>query len=297
MPWIEKCLQSVPEAYPVIVLDNASTDGTVAFVKEQFPEVTVLPQTENLGFGKANNVGIRYALSQNCEAVFLLNQDAYLFPDTLSILETFAAANPEYGILSPLHYAGDGYHLDKNFTAHLLQSSSGDFTSDALQNKVRDVYNVPFVNAAGWYIPKNTLERIGGFDPIFYHYGEDDNYCQRVRYHNLNIGVCARAKMIHDRLQTPKEIPSDYSPAHYSYMERVYKVRLADLNNDLTAAKLDGLFKRKRKDLWKAYLRLNTVWIERRQKELRMLHRILPEIQASRKKNSAVGAHYIQDNS
>ena len=63
---------------------------------------------------------------------------------------------------------------------------------------VDDIYETNFVNAAAWLLPRKTLERVGGFDPIFKHYEEDDNYSNRVRYHGLKIGVCPSAKIIHD---------------------------------------------------------------------------------------------------
>lgn len=77
MQWLQKCLDSC-KGYQVIIVDNNSTDGTVSFIKENFPNIHLIPQTENLGFGQANNIGIKYALEQRAEYVFLLNQDAYL---------------------------------------------------------------------------------------------------------------------------------------------------------------------------------------------------------------------------
>tara|TARA_R110002012_G_scaffold78937_1_gene201061 strand:+ start:49780 stop:50682 length:903 start_codon:yes stop_codon:yes gene_type:complete len=293
MPWIEKCLSSVPEGYPVIVIDNASTDETISYIESSFGEVTLLPQKENLGFGKANNIGLAYALEERCSGVFLLNQDAYLFPDTIATLEKISQEHQDYGILSPLHFAGDNYHLDRNFKDHLLQSNSGDFLSDSYQQEIKEIYDARFVNAAAWFLPRKTVESIGGFDPIFAHYGEDDNYCQRVRYHNLKIGVCSKATIIHDRNQELRQIAQDYSDTHYAYMERLYKIRLADINNELTNNKLNGLYNRKKKDLLKARLRFNFLWISRRKKELALIKRIMPMIHASRGQNSVIGAHYI----
>lgn len=293
MTWLERCLQSIPSQYSIIIVDNGSTDSTVDYVRSNHSRVLLLEQLDNLGFGKANNIGMAYAYEKGCSAVFLLNQDAYLSFDTISVLESFHQAHSEYGILSPLHFAGDHYHLDRNFKKHLLQSSNSDFLSDAYHNDLNEVYDVLFVNAAAWYVPRETLEKIGGFDPIFKHYGEDDNYCQRVCYHKLSIGICSQARVIHDRNQDHKPVPNDYSPQHYEYIERVLKVRLADLNNDLTKPKLDGLFKQKKKELLKARLRLNTKWISRRKKELKLLKKVMPAIKLSRAINSAIGPHYI----
>src|SRR5690606_23565222 len=100
MPWIQKCLASCKD-HQIVVVDNNSTDGTVAFINENFAKVQLMPQKENLGFGQANNIGIAYALEQGAVYVFLLNQDAYLQADCIEKLIQVHSHNKYYGILSP----------------------------------------------------------------------------------------------------------------------------------------------------------------------------------------------------
>ena len=79
--WYERCFASLCNSeYPVqtIVIDNASNDGTVEYIRKYFPEIHLIESKENLGFGRANNIGMRYALDHGCDYVFLLNQDAAL---------------------------------------------------------------------------------------------------------------------------------------------------------------------------------------------------------------------------
>ncbi len=59
--------------------------------------------------------------------------------------------------------------------------------------------NTEFVNAAIWLLSKNCIETVGGFNPCYFHYGEDDNYLERVKYHNLKIGILTTAFAVHDR--------------------------------------------------------------------------------------------------
>jgi len=66
------------------------------------------------------------------------------------------------------------------------------------KRELKDIYTVDFVNAAAWLLPCTILKIVGGFDPIFFHYGEDDNYMQRVIYHGFKIGVCAKVTVCHD---------------------------------------------------------------------------------------------------
>ena len=105
MNWLSKCLNSCKD-YPVVVIDNASTDETVTYIKKQFPKVHLIPQSKNLGFGQANNLGIRYALNNGADYVFLLNQDAYLQGECINQLIKIHQNNPEFGILSPIHLNG-----------------------------------------------------------------------------------------------------------------------------------------------------------------------------------------------
>ena len=77
--WYDRCFTSLREStLPVqtIVVDNASNDGSVEYIKEHYPEIHLIESEENLGFGKGNNLAIRYAYEHGCDYVFLLNQDA-----------------------------------------------------------------------------------------------------------------------------------------------------------------------------------------------------------------------------
>src|SRR5690606_30807048 len=114
MQWIQKSLNSC-KGYQIVIIDNNSTDGTVAFIKENFPAVYLMPQKENHGFGQANNIGVKYALEQGAEYVFLLNQDAYLHEGCLDKLIGVQKENLEYGIISPIHFNGKGSSLDEKF--------------------------------------------------------------------------------------------------------------------------------------------------------------------------------------
>lgn len=204
MKWIAECLDSLRQStveVKTIVIDNGSKDSTPAFIRENYPEVLLLETGRNLGFGKANNVGIRYALDKGADYVYLLNQDAYVYPDMFEQLlkasET-ATESDNIGIYSPLHVYGNRKALDKQFKGY-LKAVTGDMIEDVIFNSIHSVYNVDCVPAAGWLLPRRTLLKIGGFDPIFFHYGEDHNYAHRVKYHGMTTAVVPQAKMVHDR--------------------------------------------------------------------------------------------------
>lgn len=106
MKWIEKCLNSIRHStYPVTVyvVDNKSTDKTPDFIERTFPEVKLTRSDKNLGFGKANNLAILQAYNEGNEYFFLLNQDAYIQPNTVAELLKVTSSNNDYYIVSPTH--------------------------------------------------------------------------------------------------------------------------------------------------------------------------------------------------
>ena len=103
LPWIEQCLDSV-RGHETIVVDNGSTDGTVALVRERYPDVRVIEQ-ENKGMGGGNNAGMRVAGGRY---FFLLNSDAWVLGDGLDRLVEFADAHPEAAVVGPRLLNTDG---------------------------------------------------------------------------------------------------------------------------------------------------------------------------------------------
>lgn len=195
MRWIARCLDSVTESdkqADIFVVDNGSTDGTLELLRAR-KDIILRESRENLGFGAANNIGMRYALDHGYDCVFLLNQDAYLLHDTLGLL--YEALCQDTGIISPIQMNGNLQDLDRNFANKCLPAlnAAGD----------RDLVEVPLVMAALWMIPRTCLEKVGLFSPAFHHYGEDDNYVDRVHYHGLSCAVLRTARAIHDRPNRP----------------------------------------------------------------------------------------------
>jgi GT2 family glycosyltransferase len=196
--WLNRCLDSLRRSEcptDVMVVDNASQDETCALIRRDYPEVMLRAQTDNLGFGRANNLGMTYALQQGYDYVFLLNQDAWIDPNTLSTLVAGAERSPEYGILSPIHLTGRGDRMDRGFADYV-----GTDRLEALPQE--EVTECGFINAAFWLIPCGVLRTVGGFSPLFYHYGEDVDYLNRLHHHGYRLGY-VRAFGYHDREYRP----------------------------------------------------------------------------------------------
>ena len=98
MPWVNRCLTSLRQSVvpcDVTIIDNGSTDGTQDYIHKNFPEVDLIKNKENLGFGRANNIGLQKALDNNYEFVYLLNQDAWIQEDTFEHLINVSESYPE----------------------------------------------------------------------------------------------------------------------------------------------------------------------------------------------------------
>ncbi|ANF50412.1 glycosyl transferase family 2 [Chryseobacterium glaciei] len=219
MKWAERCFTSLKQStVPIncIVIDNGSKDGTQEYIKNNFPEVDFIQSPENSGFGKANNLGIEKAYKAGADFVYLMNQDAWIFQDSIQeLLNVYNnyPDNHQIGILSPMHLDGSEKQLDLHFENYIAQDARNNrLLSDIYFGKTKPFYEIKFVNAAHWFIPRNILEKVGGFNPYFFYGAEDYEYINRVTYFKLKIVVCPKSKVVHDAVQSfHKEKPKDQS--------------------------------------------------------------------------------------
>lgn len=198
MKWINRCIGSVINSSvksDIYIVDNGSNDGTQEYVRQNFPAIAFIQSKENLGFGKANNIGLQYALDNDYDYVYLLNQDAWVMPDTFELLIEQQKKNPQYGILSPIQIEANMKALDKNFS----NLCTPELFNALYFKQVKSVYPVHFVMAAHWLISRQCLLTVGGFSPTFPHYGEDTNYIDRAIYHGFKIGLVPYVEAVHDR--------------------------------------------------------------------------------------------------
>lgn len=238
---INSCLQSVEQSHRILdclVVDNGSNDGTQEYILKNFPNVTFIQSEVNLGFGKANNIGLKFALEHGYNYVYLLNQDAWITPNTIDKLIEVHKNYNEYGILSPIQLQANSKVLDDNF-ANLVCSfqSNKEIISDFYFGTIKRVYSVPFVMAAHWLISSECLKTVGGFSPSFPHYGEDDNYIDRALYYGFKVGIVPEAIAIHDR--EDRKI----SKEKQMYLSYTYNLVLCSRFNITTMNKIRSLIK------------------------------------------------------
>ena len=292
MKWIDKCLAGIRKStcsVTTFIVDNASPDETPDYIAQNYPESRLTRSKENLGFGKANNIAIAQAYREGFDYFFLLNQDAYLQPYTVERLLQIASTN-KYAIVSPMHLNGDGSHIDFYFRDFVIGKCPA-YLDQTVTGGEDMIFDSEFIPAAAWFLPRKTIDEIGGFDPLFYHYGEDDNYCQRCRYHHRKIVFTTKAFIYHDREATVGNSAMYNRKIAFRHIVQ----DCADINNSLCfIIQKQGRQFYDEIGLWFMYL-FTGKW--------RMLHNfigdyfkilcMIPKFRNSRKLNKTIGVNWI----
>lgn len=194
--------------FEVIVVDNASEDGSRQFLKKKFPQVNLIENKKNVGFGNANNQGIKAAKG---EYVFLLNSDAYLIENSLPKLIEKAKQNHDIGMLGPLLLNEDRtVQQSVGFFPHLPQvfwwmSFIDDLPFGAMlkpyhvdhDSFYKKDHQVDWITGAAMLVPKKTIATTGTFDKEIFMYGEDVDWCFRIKSANLKIIYSPITKLVH----------------------------------------------------------------------------------------------------
>lgn len=233
IPWAARCLLPLKNqrtSYKVYVIDNGSSDGTQQFIRDHCPEFTFVQSEVNLGFGKANNMGLELALKDGCTHFLLLNQDAHLSWESIEKLVHIQNKNVDYGILSPIHLFTT-YEVDKNHLKTLTKKCFDYFNDLIVGNSIKELYNIGYTNAAIWLLSKDCLKKTGGFDPLFNHYGEDVEYAMRVNFMGFKVGVCPAVRGYHYRKQNSRVLAGKKSLNSYFLS---FLIQVKQLDNRIT---------------------------------------------------------------
>jgi len=182
----------------VIVVDNASTDGTPAFTR-QFPNVHLLELGENVGYGAACNVGIA---SASGPLVLLLNPDAWPVEDGIERLAACAERQPRLGAIGPVLQAPDGTRQQSlvgfptswwlGRPAITSTRSRAEIAALPWSRPVRK-----FIVGAALLVRRKALEQVGGFDPSFFMFYEEVDLCWRLQEAGWGVAVCPEARFVH----------------------------------------------------------------------------------------------------
>lgn len=192
---IDRCLQSIQKnmgtfSYEVIVIDNASTDGTPEHITDTYPWVQLIANKHNVGFGKANNQGAAVASG---EYLFLLNDDTELTAESVRTLYTNAHNDSSIGVLGPHLVFPDRTHQDSVrrdphlFDQMIIVTKIHNFFPSIIARYLAQEIDytrnqaVEQLMGAALFMPKKVFEEVGGFDPRFFLWFEEVDLIKRIR--------------------------------------------------------------------------------------------------------------------
>lgn len=206
------CLESLEQSnYPrhrILVLDNRSTDGSIAAIHARYPQVELIELSENKGYTGNNNVGILTALEMGADWVFVLNEDITIAPDALSQLMETAEADEKIGIIGPLVLHADepqtiqsaGGLLNHKWTAYHRGQNEAD-TGQYSQPEPVD-----WISGCGILVRRAVIQQIGMLDERLFYYWEETEWCMRAARGGWKIVIEPRARLWH------KGVQRDYRP-------------------------------------------------------------------------------------
>ena len=200
--------QNTYQNHQALVLDNASTDGSVQAIRASFPTAQIIELQQNLGYAGNNNVGIQAALAQGAEWVLVLNEDTRLDPDCLSELIKVGTSNPRIGIVGPMVY----HHNEPD----VIQSAGGKMGRDWQawhiaqnqqdQGQFSQAHEVDWISGCAILVRREVIEQVGMLDARFFYYWEETEWCLRAREAGWCILHAPQARLWH------KGVQRDYEP-------------------------------------------------------------------------------------
>lgn len=240
---IENCIKSIIDKtynlnYQIVVVDNKSNDNTIEIIQNNFSDIKIIQNKENLGFGKANNQAI---LLFESKYYFLLNPDTELINNSITILYEFMEKNIDAACCG-------GNLYDENMN---VQYSYGNFPtiqkvlfefglhkvfkefykkvlSDCVVYQEKELSEVPYITGADLMIRKNVLDEVGLFDNDFFLYYEETELQYRIRKKNYKIYLIPQAKIKHI---------SNYS---INQMNSIDRIKTVDSGRNLYYYKIYG---------------------------------------------------------
>jgi GT2 family glycosyltransferase len=240
---LRQCLRSLKTATSnlateIIVVDNSSLDGTGAMVSQEFPDVRLLANPSNEGFAKANNRALKSARGR---FVLMLNPDTLVPPDTIQPLVEFLSANPKVGLVGCRVDRPDGrldeackrgfptpfsafarfLALDKIFPRRL-----GSYRR--LGDDPAGRYEVDAVVGAFMLVRRETLDDVGGLDEDYFMFGEDLDWCYRVKQRDWQIYYVGDRSIVHHKGAATRRAPQRMNYHFHRSMFLFHRKHLVD---------------------------------------------------------------------
>ncbi|MBF8247817.1 MAG: putative glycosyltransferase [Bacteroidetes bacterium] len=219
----------------IIVVDNASDDGSTEMLRKRFPNVTLIASKQNLGFARANNLALKRARGA---FLLLINPDTVVQEDTLRAMLEFFKNTPEAGLAGCKILNPDGTFqlacrrsfptpwvaFTKIFGLSKLFPRSSWFGKYNLTYlSPEETYEVDAVSGSFMMLLKEVFEKVGGLDEEFFMYGEDLDWCYRIQQSGWKIYYAPLTQIIHYKGESTRRSSLDEIQTFYDAMHRFVK--------------------------------------------------------------------------
>ena len=239
--FLKNCLESILSSdyknIGIVLVDNASTDGSVAFVEKNYKRVKIIANKSNLGWTGGNNKGVKYALKQKADAIFVLNNDTVITKNCISQLSKILFSKESIGIVGPKIYLLD----EKGKKTKTISFAGGRFTKNRYfgvhvgnnkkdTGKFEKVKESEYITGAAILIKRKVFEKIGFFDDKYFIYYDESDFCLRARKTGFSIYIQPKAVAYHAFSGTV-EVNSPFQKYyttrnHYLFVERNAPMRV-----------------------------------------------------------------------
>jgi hypothetical protein len=197
---IDSCQKLSYPRFRILVVDNGSTDDSESRIRERFPEIEILQTGSNLGFAGGNNVGIRHALTEGADYVWLLNNDTVVDPEALGEMVRAADIDERIGLVGSkiyyldkpdvLWFAGGGINRITKLSYHLGSKKKDD-------GSYREDREVDFITGCSLLVKSRVLNEVGLLREEFFLYAEDTEWNRRIKKSGWKIKWAAGSRVWH----------------------------------------------------------------------------------------------------
>jgi GT2 family glycosyltransferase len=264
----------------IFVVDNASTDGTVALLRDLFPQVHVIANEENLGFGAANNQGMRAAAEYHPRYFFLLNPDTFVRPGAIGDLVSCLEKRPQAGMAGARLIYGDGRFQHSAFyfpglgqlmfdllpmPSRLYDSRLNGRYARRYYQPRRDPFPIDHPLGATMMVRADVAESTHGFDESFHMFCEEIDWSWRVRQAGWEIYVVPSAEIVHYAGESTRQVPADTLVNLWRSRARLYRKHHGRFHLAVATRLVHRTMERKAgratdPELRRAYQEVATIW-------------------------------------
>jgi GT2 family glycosyltransferase len=200
----EKCLARLTSSRcansDILLVDNGSSEDRTPGIRSRYPQIGVLRNTKNKGYAGGNNDGVRQALSQGAELIFLLNNDTLVAPGAIDVLRSAFEQNPQFGIIGPIiNYMDEPEIVMADGCLFNLPGRPGFFTRKPVENCESTPHVEPcdIVNGCAIAIRRAVFERVGLLDESLFIVHEESDFCLRARKVGISCGILNKVLVWH----------------------------------------------------------------------------------------------------